>query len=125
MTPLAFLLISIAGGLGSALRLLVDGLVKARLKIRFPVGTTIINVTGSFLLGLITGLATAAVLPAEWQLIIGTGLLGGYTTFSTASFESVRLIQDRRYAAGLLNSVGMLVAAVGAALLGLWLARLL
>lgn len=124
MTPLAFLLISIAGGLGSALRLLVDGLVKARLKITFPLGTTIINVTGSFLLGLVTGLATTAVLPAEWQLIIGTGLLGGYTTFSTASFESVRLIQDRRYAAGLLNSVGMLVAAVGAALLGLWLARL-
>ncbi|MDQ1597492.1 MAG: fluoride exporter, partial [Microbacteriaceae bacterium] len=92
MTPLAFLLISIAGGLGSALRLLVDGLVKARLKITFPLGTTIINVTGSFLLGLVTGLATTAVLPAEWQLIIGTGLLGGYTTFSTASFESVRLI---------------------------------
>jgi CrcB protein len=124
MTPLAFLLLSLTGGVGAALRMLVDGLVKARLKIAFPVGTTIINVTGSFLLGIVTGLTAAAVLPAEWQLIIGGGLLGGYTTFSTASFETVRLIQDRRYAAALLNSIGMLGAAVVAALLGLLLGRL-
>jgi CrcB protein len=124
MTPLPFILMSIAGGLGAALRMFVDGLVKARLKVPFPVGTTIINVTGSFLLGLATGMTAAAVLPAEWQLIIGGGLLGGYTTFSTASFETVRLIQDRRYGSGLINGVGMLIAAVGAALLGLWLARL-
>jgi CrcB protein len=124
MSPLTFLLVSIVGGLGAALRLLIDGLVKARLKVPFPVGTTIINVTGSFLLGLVTGLTTAAVLPTQWQLIIGGGLLGGYTTFSTASFETVRLIQDRRYVAGLLNGVGMLTAAVAAALFGLWLASL-
>jgi CrcB protein len=125
MTPLAFIVISIAGGLGATLRMVIDGLVKARLKIVFPIGTTIINVTGSFLLGLVTGLTSAAVLSAEWQLIIGGGLLGGYTTFSTASFETVRLIQDRRYAAGLLNGVGMLVVAVLAATLGLWVGRLL
>jgi CrcB protein len=124
MTPLTFLLLSIAGGLGAALRMLIDGVVKARLKVAFPIGTTLINVTGSFLLGLVTGLTTGAALPAEWQLIVGGGLLGGYTTFSTASFETVRLIQDRRYGAGFLNGVGMLVVAVAAALLGLWLARL-
>jgi CrcB protein len=81
----------------------------------------VINVTGSFLLGLVTGLVLAHGLPAEWRAILGTGFLGGYTTFSTASYETVRLAQQRRYRAALFNGVGMLVLALAAAGLGLWL----
>jgi CrcB protein len=115
---LAALLICVAGGIGAALRLILDGLIKARIRSGYPVGTTVINVTGSFLLGLLTGLAMSQAMPQPWQLVAGTGLLGGYTTFSTASFETVRLIEDRRYVAAACNGLGMLIAGTAAAALG-------
>jgi CrcB protein len=87
----------------------------------YPLGTTIINVSGSFLLGLVAGLALGEVVNPQWQLIVGTGFLGGYTTFSTASFETIRLAQERRYGAALTNGLGMLIGAVAAAGLGLWI----
>jgi CrcB protein len=111
-------LICVAGGVGAALRLILDGAIRARTTSSYPVGTTVINVTGSFLLGLITGLATGQLLPLQWQLMIGTGFLGGYTTFSTASFETVRLIEDRRYVAAALNGLGMLLICTAAAAFG-------
>lgn len=120
MNVFTFLLLSIAGGVGAAARLLVDGLLRARGKGAFPFETTVINVTGSLFLGLITSLAIGHLLPEEWHLILGGGLLGGYTTFSTASFETVRLIQDRRYLPALANGPGMLIASVLASGLGLW-----
>jgi fluoride exporter len=119
------LLICVAGGIGAALRLMLDGLIRARTTFSYPVGTTVINITGSFLLGLITGLATSQLLPLQWQLMIGTGFLGGYTTFSTASFETVRLIEDRRYVAAALNGLGMLVICTAAAAFGFAAALLL
>jgi CrcB protein len=121
MTPLLFLAIAAAGGAGAAARFLLDGLVRSRLGDAFPFGTMIINVSGSLLLGLVTGLAMNHLLAPEWSLVLGAGLLGGYTTFSTASFETVRLIQARRYRAALLHGIGMLGVSVAAAALGLWL----
>lgn len=120
MSPLVFLAVAVAGGLGATARLYIDGLLRSRLRTPFPLGTTVINVSGSLLLGLLTGLALAHVVPAEWHLIVGGGLLGGYTTFSTASVETVRLLQDRRYLSALATGLGMLVASVAAAALGLW-----
>lgn len=125
MTPGLFLAISLAGGVGAALRLVIDGAVKARVRTALPVGTLLINVAGSFVLGVVTELALGGVLDDAWRLVIGTGLCGGFTTFSTASFETVRLVQGRRYALGAMNAVGMLVLAVGAGLLGIALGRLL
>lgn len=124
MTPLVVLGVAAAGGLGAVARLVLDGVLRSRIAVSFPLGTTVINVTGSFLLGLVTGLALAHGLPPEWRAILGTGFLGGYTTFSTASYETVRLAQQRRYRAALFNGVGMLVLALAAAGLGLWLGGL-
>jgi fluoride exporter len=118
------LLICVAGGIGAALRLLLDGLIRARITFSYPVATTVINLSGSLVLGLLTGLATGQ-LPHQWQLIVGTGLLGGYTTFSTASFETVRLIEDHRYVAAVFNGLGMLIAGTAAAALGFAAALLL
>jgi fluoride exporter len=112
------MIICVAGGVGAALRLIIDGLIRTRINSTYPVGTTVVNLTGSFLLGLLTGLVTGQLVPHQWQLIIGTGLLGGYTTFSTASFETVRLIEDRRYVAAVFNGVGMLLICTAAAALG-------
>ena len=121
MTPLLFLAVSLAGGLGAALRLFLDGVVRARVKTTLPLGTLLINVLGSLLLGVITGLTLALWLPEAWHLVLGGGLMGGFTTFSTASVETVRLAQDRRSLAALVNGLGMLVLAVSCAFLGLWL----
>jgi CrcB protein len=116
------LLICIAGGIGAALRFVLDGLIRTRVRSTYPVATTVINLSGSFLLGLLTGLATSHLLPPHWHLVVGTGLLGGYTTFSTASFETVRLLEDHRYVAAVLNGLGMLIAGTAAAALGFGIA---
>jgi CrcB protein len=121
MTPLLFLAVAVAGGAGASLRLVIDGLVQSRLRSTLPLGTLLINVVGSLLLGLITGLTLALWLPVAWQLVLGGGLMGGFTTFSTASYETVRLARDRRSLAAAATGLGMLVVSVGCAFLGLWL----
>ncbi|HCG54712.1 MULTISPECIES: fluoride efflux transporter CrcB [Brevibacterium] len=121
MTPLLFIALALAGGLGASCRMFLDGLIKSRIGGAIPWGTITINVSGSLILGLLTGLSSAQVLPEAWHLIIGTGFLGGYTTFSTASFEAVRLIQERKWILSLTTGIGTLVLATVAAGLGLWL----
>ena len=118
------LLVSMAGGLGAVARLVLDGLIRGRHVLEYPVGTTLINVSGSFLLGLLGGLALRLALPASWHLVLGTGFLGGYTTFSTASVETVRLLQDRRWLAAMANCFGLVVVASAAAAAGLALGDL-
>lgn len=120
MTPPLFLAVALAGGAGATLRFVLDGLVRSRVTIALPVGTLLINVVGSLLLGLFTGLALAAWLPEAWHLVLGGGLLGGFTTFSTASYETVRLALERRTLSAIANGLGMLVLAVSCAVLGLW-----
>ncbi len=83
---------------------------------RFPFGILVVNVTGSFALGLLMALAPV---PEPWHSIIGIGLLGGYTTFSTVSVETVLLAQRRRRTQALLNVVGTLAATLVAALAGI------
>jgi CrcB protein len=124
MTPVLFLVVALAGGVGAMARFVLDGVIRSRFGTRIPWGTLTINLSGSFLLGLLVGLVGAGVLAGEWQWALGTGFLGGYTTFSTASFETVRLLQERRWGAGLMNSVLQLVAATALAGLGLWLGGL-
>lgn len=124
MTALVFIALALAGGIGASARMLLDGLIKSRVSGPAPWGTIAINVSGSLVLGLLTGLASAQILPEEWHLIIGTGFLGGYTTFSTASFETIRLIQERKWALSLFNGLGTLVMATAAAGLGLWVGGL-
>lgn len=118
MNPLLLVGISLAGGVGATTRLVVDGLVRARMGTRFPWGTSFINLTGAFLLGAATGRAATEVLSPAWDLVLGTGLLGGYTTFSTASFETVRLVQERRWAAAFGNGIGVWLLADAVALAG-------
>ena len=119
MTAVLVLLLVVAGGLGAVARFVVDGVVRTRFAVAFPLGTVLINLTGSFVLGLLTGLTLAHVLPDAVRLVAGTGFLGGYTTFSTATFETVRLVQERRIAAALLNGLGTLMATTVVAGLGL------
>ena len=121
---MTLLWVALAGGVGAVARFVLDGLVRSRVSASFPVGTVLINVTGSFVLGVVTGLTLAHAVPEDLRLVVGTGFCGGYTTFSTASFETVRLVERRRTGLALLNGFGTLVATVCVSALGLWLGLL-
>lgn len=115
MTPLVFLVVAVAGGVGAGARYVVDLAVTTLVGARFPWGTLVINVTGSFALGLLTGAVSDAALLA----VIGTGLLGGFTTFSSVAAVSAVMATDRRGWAAATNTVGTLVLAIAAAAVGL------
>lgn len=119
------LAVALAGGVGAVFRFVVDGLVGRRRRGWFPLGTVVINVSGSFLLGVLTGLTLDHVASTGLTLVLGTGLVGGYTTFSTASVEAVNLALADGSRATLLavtHALGMLVLGLLAAGLGIWLA---
>jgi fluoride exporter len=118
MTPL---LMALAGGLGAGSRWSLDAWLRPRVSPRLPWSTHVINISGSLLLGLIVGLGA----DDTWHTVLGTGFLGGYTTFSTASVESVHLAIEGRYRAATVNAVGMLVLSIAAAALGYAVGRTL
>ncbi len=113
--------VGLAGSVGALVRFVVDGAIRTRASGELPVGTVTINVTGSFLLGLLTGLVMFHGAPSTLTLVAGVGFCGGYTTFSTASFETVRLIQQGSVRAAAVNLGITLLGTLGAAALGLWL----
>jgi CrcB protein len=122
------LVVAVGGGVGAAARFMVDGEIRARHNGGFPWGTFVVNVTGSFLIGLFATLFFTLLrlgVPGETasllQLALVTGLCGGYTTFSTSTVESVRLAQSGRMRLALANSLGTLMVTVAAAGLGIWL----
>ncbi|MFT4042885.1 MAG: fluoride efflux transporter CrcB [Gordonia sp. (in: high G+C Gram-positive bacteria)] len=115
----------LAGALGAVARFVVDGVVNKRWPTPFPWATVIINVTGSLILGILLGCVMFHAAPSSLSAIAGTGFCGGYTTFSTASMDSVRLAKGRSVWLSVTNAFGSLVASVAACALGAWLAWLL
>lgn len=105
----------VCGGVGAVLRFLVDGAVTRRVISRFPVGTLVVNLSGAFALGFFDGL----VLSNHAALVVGTGLIGSYTTFSTWMFESQRLGEEQQARRALANIIVSLAAGLGFATLGL------
>ena len=119
------LLVAVAGGVGAVVRFLVDTWVGHRSQgSHVPLGTMAINVTGSFLLGLLTGWWMFQTGDPGGRLVLGTGFLGGYTTFSTACVEAARLTRAGRGWTVLVHAGGMLLLSVGGAALGVWLGGL-
>lgn len=116
---MTFLLVCVGGGLGAAARFVTDGLVRARWRTAFPWATFAINVAGSFLIGVFMGLVLFHDAPEAWHLYAATGFCGGFTTFSTAMVETVRLVQSDRARLAMANALGTLVAAVAASAVGL------
>ena len=106
--------IGLLGGVGAIGRFLLDGAVSARAGGRFPWGTLAVNLSGAFALGLLVGAEVAG----DALLLVGTGLLGAYTTFSTWMFESQRLAEDGELRRGVANLLGSLVLGVAVAWLG-------
>lgn len=117
MSPMVWALVVVIGGAGSVLRFLVDGAVASRVGGDFPYGTMVVNLSGSALLGLVSG----AALGGAAGLLAGTAAVGSYTTFSTWMFETQRLGEERRHARATVNVVASLVVGVMLAAVGRWL----
>lgn len=116
------LLVALAASLGAVCRYLLDLVVQHRHAQAFPWGTFVINVSGSLVLGLVTGWSLHAGLPRVPTTVLGVGLLGGYTTWSTYLWETFALAESRARAQAVLNLVGSLAAGLLAAAAGLALA---
>lgn len=118
MTSAELIVLIAAGGLGAGVRFLVDRAVSGnRPADAFPAGILLVNLIGSFCLGVIAGLGD--LVPAAWAGVLGIGLLGGFTTFSTVSVDTVRLARSGRRDRAWLNLLGTFAGCVVAASLGL------
>ena len=115
------LLVAVGAGVGAPLRYLVDRAVQGRHDSLFPWGTFAVNVTGSFLLGLLA--AASLHTPAPVLAAMGTGLCGALTTYSTFGYETVQLLHQRARLFAILNVVASIVAGLGAAVVGAALAQ--
>lgn len=114
MTALVWAGVAMMGGLGAVMRFVVDRSVAGRIAKSFPYGTLTVNLTGATLLGFLGGLA----LPAHLALIVGTGFVGSYTTFSTWMLESQRLAEERQWWPALANIAVSVALGLTAALIG-------
>jgi fluoride exporter len=121
MTLGLFLAVAAGGFVGAPSRYLLDRSISGRAHSGRPWGTFVINVTGSLLLGFLTGLTMTGHLSEIGKALLGTGFCGAYTTFSTFTFESVRLLEDGRIVDAMANvvisvAVGLAAAAAGLAI---------
>ena len=117
------IMVGLAGALGAASRYVLGRFVAERVASQFPLGTFCINISGAFVIGLLFALASRKLISSTVQITLATGFLGGYTTFSTMSWESWQLVRGgstRRSFLYLGGSVllGLLAATIG--LLGGW-----
>lgn len=119
------LLVALGGAIGSAARYLVGAFVANRFGPNFPWGTFIVNVSGSFLIGVILSLVGGGQLPAGARLFLAVGVMGGYTTFSTYSNETLQLVQGGEVGAAMFNALGQVVAGFIGVYLGVVLGRVL
>jgi fluoride exporter len=120
MTPLLFFAVVTAGGVGAGLRYSLDLLVQRAVGARVPWGILAVNLTGAFALGLVTAL----VADAAWVWVLGTGLLGGYTTFSSVAVTTAVLAGEKRTRASLGYALANFIGSVALAAVGLALGRL-
>lgn len=116
--------VGLAASLGAVCRYLLDQVVQHQHDQSFPWGTFVINASGSFLLGLLTGLAVHHGLPAVPTTIVGVGFAGGYTTWSTYMWESLTLAEAGALGQATVNLFGSLVVGFGTAAAGFGLALL-
>ena len=116
--------IAVGSALGGVSRYLVGGMVQRILDTTFPAGTLVVNLTGSFLLGLFLRYAfETPTLTPEIRGLLTIGFCGGYTTFSTFSYETVALLEDGEWTRAVIYAALSLLLALGATILGFMVAR--
>ena len=119
------LLVAIGAAIGGVARYLIGGWLASLLGANFPWGTVFVNVTGSFVIGVVLVLVQGGALPAGARPFVAVGILGGYTTFSTYSYETLKLITDGNYGVAVINVFVQLVLGLIGVYLGVVLGRLI
>ena len=120
------LYIGIGGFIGAVFRYQLSGLVHQYIGTHFPSGTLVVNITGCFLLGfLLTIVEGKFIVSPQLRLLLAVGLLGAFTTFSTFSFETLSLLQDKLYLKALINILLSVFLGLVAVWIGIITARLL
>lgn len=119
------LLVALGGAIGSVARYLAGAFIANRFGPDFPWGTFIVNVSGSFLIGAILSFVGGGLLPAGARPFLAVGVMGGYTTFSTYSHETLQLMQGGEFGAAMLNALGQVITGLIAVYLGVVLGRAL
>jgi fluoride exporter len=117
------LVVGIGGFIGANARYLLGMWVQNRWGASFPYGTFVINITGSFILGLFAALTLKYAWNDQWRLLIAVGFVGAYTTFSTFEYESLMLVSEGAWGRALVNIFGSVVLGFVAAMLGVFVAR--
>ncbi|MFF7587708.1 fluoride efflux transporter CrcB [Kitasatospora purpeofusca] len=117
-----WLLVVLGATVGAPLRYLTDRAVQSRHDSVFPWGTFTVNVVGCLVLGLVTGAVAAGAASSQVQLLLGTGLCGALTTYSTFSYETLRLVEGGAGRYALVNVLGTVVAGLAAVYAGAGLA---
>ena len=120
---MTLLWVALGAAVGAPLRYLTDSAVQSRHDTVFPWGTLTVNIVASLVLGVVTGAVTAGAASAELQALIGTGLCGALSTYSTFSYESLRLAQQGLRFFAFANVAASVVAGLGAALLSTAIAQ--
>lgn len=119
MNVASWVAVAVGGAVGAPARFLLDGAVAARARGPFPWGTLAVNVLGSLLLGIVTGLTLHHGLGSTGRAAFGLGFCGGFTTFSTFSYETARLVEEGVPGLAARNVAANVVLALAAAALGL------
>jgi CrcB protein len=122
---MTFAVAVVAGAFGALARYIIDGAVQDRVEGVFPWGTFVINVSGSLVLGLLVGLRLYHGLPDAPVAVLGVGFCGAFTTFSTFTYETIRLVEDGARVDALMNVLANAAGSLLAGGLGLALASLL
>ncbi|HEX3724727.1 MAG TPA: fluoride efflux transporter CrcB [Pirellulales bacterium] len=116
-----YLVVGAAGSLGAILRLMISTLCGRVFGAAFPVGTLVINLSGSLFLGWFLAVVSERVVSENFRLAVAVGFVGAYTTFSTFAYESSALLQDGSAIKALFNMIGSVVLGLLAVRLGIWL----
>jgi len=116
-----YLVIGIGGFAGAVARYALGAYIGGRYGVRFPLGTFVINISGSFLIGFILALLSRTTASPNWRYLIPIGFIGAYTTFSTFEYETLLAVQDGQITTGVLNialsvAAGFVAVWAGAAL---------
>jgi fluoride exporter len=118
----AILFVGIGGGLGSILRYVISAFVGKHVPVVFPLGTLLVNISGCFLIGVFYALATRhSAFNADWRLFLITGICGGYTTFSTFSYDGLVLLRQGSNLSFMLYMLGSVVIGLLATFAGVTL----
>ncbi len=121
-----FLVICLGGAIGTGLRYVTSGVAARWLGADFPYGTLIVNVVGSFLIGLIQHVGTASLLiPETTRLFLTVGIMGGLTTYSSFSYETIRLAQVGAWGQAWVNVLVTTSLCLGVCFLGIAAGRLI